>query len=272
MKQDTPTQEKQHCVAYCQAGAYALHALSDSFKAKYKTSSFRNVLHIEIEENKKDAFCFAYGVTVFWGLEKKEEKHFLQQFKDFEREPRELTEKESMTFAFCCEDQKATIVEEEIIIPGRALLSKLALSHGLAQSAKLSTFEETIQATINATKYIPQQLASKGHVPLSKKEIRKKMGALFLERSSINLHLDILDVPELFWEHSELEPLYMMIANHLELESRVEVLNQRLDIVHDLFEMLGNELNHQHSSKLEWIIIWLIVIEVIITLGFHYGG
>jgi uncharacterized Rmd1/YagE family protein len=32
--------------------------------------------------------------------------------------------------------------------------------------------------------------------------------------------------------------------------------------VHELFEMLGNELNHQHSSRLEWTIIWLIIIEV----------
>jgi uncharacterized Rmd1/YagE family protein len=62
----------------------------------------------------------------------------------------------------------------------------------------------------------------------------------------------------------------MMIANHLDLETRVEVLNQRLDIVHDLFEMLGNELNHQHSSKLEWIIIWLIVIEVMLNLAQHF--
>ena len=62
-----------------------------------------------------------------------------------------------------------------------------------------------------------------------------------------------------------------MIANHLDLETRIEVLNQRLDIVHDLFEMLGNELNHQHSSKLEWIIIWLIVIEVVMSIVHHYG-
>ena len=98
------------------------------------------------------------------------------------------------------------------------------------------------------------------------------MGELFIERSSVNLHSDILDIPEFFWDHSEVEPLYTMIANHLDLETRLEVLNQRLDIVHDLFEMLGNELNHQHSSKLEWIIIWLIVIEVILTLFFHHYG
>ena len=58
----------------------------------------------------------------------------------------------------------------------------------------------------------------------------------------------------------------MMVANYLDIETRVEVLNQRLDVVHELFQMLGSELNHQHSSRLEWTIIWLIIIEVILTL------
>ncbi len=76
----------------------------------------------------------------------------------------------------------------------------------------------------------------------------------------------MLDTPEFFWEHSELEPLYALAANYLDLEARVEVLNQRLDVIHELFEMLVNELNHQHSSRLEWTIILLIILEVVLTL------
>ena len=56
------------------------------------------------------------------------------------------------------------------------------------------------------------------------------------------LHVDVLDTPEFFWEYPELEPLYIMTANYLDIETRVEVLNQRLDVIHELFEMLGNEL------------------------------
>jgi uncharacterized Rmd1/YagE family protein len=92
------------------------------------------------------------------------------------------------------------------------------------------------------------------------------MGELFIERTSINLHMDVLDTPEFFWEYPELEPLYMMTANYLDIRTRVEVLNQRLDVVHGLFEMLGTELNHLHSSRLEWTIISLIVIEVLVSL------
>lgn len=258
------------CVAYCTATSYTLKRLQDAFKVHYKATSFRDVVHLDLtnslnpSEEVKDIFCFSYGVVVMWGLNEEEEQDFLLQLKEFQTGSQDLYERELMSFRF---GNQSRIVEEVIELPDTDVLSRLAISHGLAQSVRLATFENLIQKTIDKTRHIPEQLATKGKIPLKKNEIRKKMGELFLERSSVNLHFDILDVPEFFWDHSDLEPLYAMIANHLDLETRVEVLNQRLDIVHDLFEMLGNELNHQHSSKLEWIIIWLIVIEVTLSVA-----
>jgi len=77
----------------------------------------------------------------------------------------------------------------------------------------------------------------------------------------------LLDTPEFFWEYSELEPYYRLVAHYLDIERRVNVLNQRLTVLKELFDMLNNEINHKHSSRLEWTIIWLIVIEVIIELS-----
>jgi uncharacterized Rmd1/YagE family protein len=258
--------ESSRCIAYCTAATYNLKGLKEALKVRHKASLFRDVVYFDLANSHnpfdevKDVFCFPYGVVVMWGLNEEEEQEVLLQLKEFQNGSQESYERELMSFTF---GDTARIAEEVVELPDTSVLSRLAISHGMAQSVRLATFENIIQKTIDKTKNIPEQLAARGKIPLSKNEIRKKMGELFLERSSVNLHFDILDVPEYFWDHSELEPLYVMIANHLDLETRVEVLNQRLDIVHDLFEMLGNELNHQHSSKLEWIIIWLIVIEVV---------
>ena len=254
-------------VAYCTATAYNLKGLIESLKDLYPTTLFRDVVHFELSSGSKDLFCFSYGAIVMWGLSEEEELQILQTMKMHSISPQEVFERELMGF---CYGSQAKITNEIIELANKNMLSRLAVSHGLAQSVRLATFESVIQKTINKTKHIPEDLAKAGKIPLSKKEIRKKMGELFLERSSVNLHFDILDVPEFFWDRSELEPLYRLIANHLDLETRVEVLNQRLDIVHELFQMLGNELNHQHSSKLELIIILLIVIEVVLTLVRDY--
>ena len=42
----------------------------------------------------------------------------------------------------------------------------------------------------------------------------------------------------------------------------MEVLNKRLDIIKELFDMLASELANRHSNTLEWIVIILIMVEV----------
>jgi uncharacterized Rmd1/YagE family protein len=134
---------------------------------------------------------------------------------------------------------------------------------------KLTAFEARIDTTIELTKNIPQELAQRGKVSLSRKEISQRIGALFIERNSVNLHSDILDAPVFIWDHPEYENLYTLTINDLELHNRTAVLNRRLDIVKELFEMMRDELNNRHSAMLELIIIILIMMEVFLTLLVH---
>lgn len=85
----------------------------------------------------------------------------------------------------------------------------------------------------------------------------------------MNLHSDILDAPVFIWDHPEYESLYNLTINDLELHARTAVLNRRLDIVKELFEMMRDELTNRHSTMLELIIITLIMIEVFLTLFIH---
>ncbi len=253
------------CVAYCTASSYDIKALVTVLRQRYAPTLYRDVIHVGVPRGGEPAsvFYFPFGATVCWGLTPEEEQHFLHLATTVQDGGLDKIEKDYFAFAY---GDKAQIVTDEIVVPNKDTLSLLAMSHGIAQSVKLEAFETQVQTTYNECKHIPQALARRGKIPLSRKEIRRKMGQLFLERSSINLQWDVLDTPEFFWENLELEPLYSMVSNFLDIENRVAVLNQRLDIVHELFEMLGTELNHQHSSRLEWTIIWLIIIEVTLTL------
>jgi len=57
-----------------------------------------------------------------------------------------------------------------------------------------------------------------------------------------------------------------MAANYLEIRQRTEVLSKKLETIHELLEMLADEQKHLHSSTLEWIIIWLIAVEILMSL------
>lgn len=254
------------CRAYCTATSYKIKQMFDFFRERYKTTYFRDAIHIEFPlgiEN-GDVFFFAYGAAVFWGIPKEQEQAFLDEVEIFEEQRLREIETDEFTYNFA--DSPFKIIEDEIILPNRDMITRLAISQAVAQSVKLSTFETSVQRTYNLSRQIPQDLAQKGKISLSKKEIRRKMGELFIERSSINLHADVLDTPEFFWEYPELEPFYKVTANYLDIKTRVEVLNQRLDVIHELFQMLGTELNNQHAARLEFTIVLLIVIEVILSL------
>lgn len=254
------------CTTYCTAAALDIPRLFQSLQKFGSAQLFRDCVHLLLKEDRKpkgDVFYFSYGCVVLWGFSEEEEQAILGSLKDFEKDPMPKPEMDEFTYIY---DDTMRIEEDEISLPTKNVLTKLAISYGIAQSVKLTTFEETIQKTIDNTKYLPEHLATKGKISMSRKEISKKMGELFIERNFINLHAEILDTPEFFWNYPELEPYYRRTTHYLDTNKRVEVLNRRLGVVHELFEILSNELNHQHSSRLEWTIIILIFIEICIVL------
>ncbi|MBX9923347.1 MAG: RMD1 family protein [Rhabdochlamydiaceae bacterium] len=253
------------CTGYCTAASFDIPKLFQSLSTHHSVQLFRDVVYVGITEDKihvKDVFYFSYGVVVCWGMSEEEEQKALLSTQSFEKESGQKTLDE-FTFVY---GNSMKIEEDEIMLHNKNILTKLAISHGIAQSIKLITFEELIQKTIDLTRHIPAELARKGKIPLSRKEISKKMGELFMERNFINLHADILDTPEFFWDYPELEPFYRKSAHYLDVGKRVDILNKRLAIIHELLEILSAELNHQHSSRLEWTIIILIVIEVCLVI------
>eukprot|EP00636_Phaeomonas_parva_P013472 CAMPEP_0118864246 /NCGR_PEP_ID=MMETSP1163-20130328/8882_1 /TAXON_ID=124430 /ORGANISM="Phaeomonas parva, Strain CCMP2877" /LENGTH=56 /DNA_ID=CAMNT_0006798329 /DNA_START=29 /DNA_END=196 /DNA_ORIENTATION=- len=52
-------------------------------------------------------------------------------------------------------------------------------------------------------------------------KVNKMIGTIFVMLTQINLHSDILDTPEVFWEADYWEPLYKNIIEYMEVEDRV---------------------------------------------------
>lgn len=259
------------CTAYCTATSYKIKPLFNFLQANYTATLYRDIIHIEMQgkNGRADCFFFFYGVSVCWCLETDEAEELLKSLQPFEEGSLPSKEIDESEFFY---GDVAKVRDGTITLPDAEVLTKLSVSHGLAQSVKLAAFESAVQKTYDSTEQIPEELSRYGHISLSRRAIRQRMGELFNVRSSINLRLDVLDSPDFFWDYPELEPIYLQVAADDELQKRLEVLNKRLNVLHEMFEMLGNELNHQHSSRLEWTIIGLIVIEVALTLLRDFAG
>lgn len=80
-----------------------------------------------------------------------------------------------------------------------------------------------------------------------------QIGELFILRINIHLNGSVLDTPELFWVEPQLEPVYQAVRSYLEMDQRVSLLTERLDVIADLLAVLKDQLSHGHGEKLEWI-------------------
>ncbi|KAJ9443591.1 Sporulation protein RMD1 [Diplonema papillatum] len=241
-------------------------------------------------ESNADVFIYSYGILAFWGYNEesmwevihavllpamvhpiaeyerevatwgyqKSERYGMTTSADSDSQKDNPDENENARFSWLDNDHFNLAVTEPDV--------KLAYSFAMAQSEKLSFYEDRIDEQISATRKYPEELAAMGEVALSGKDIAKTKGQLFLHRMNIILHTDLLDTPDYFWERTDLEPLYINARKYFEISRRVRVLNERLGVVAELFDMLHDQQKQKHADRLEWIVIWLIVIELVVAL------
>lgn len=80
-----------------------------------------------------------------------------------------------------------------------------------------------------------------------------QIGELFILRINIHLQGSVLDAPELMWAEPQLDPIYSAVRSYLEMNQRVGLLTERLDVIADLLAVLKDQLTHTHGEYLEWI-------------------
>lgn len=229
-------------------------------------------LDFDTQVHTPEVFLFDYGVVVIWGMSLQHEKRFLKEIAKFESEKLAQDDVETECFNFYyTREYQARIYNDFITLREKGnYMTKLAISHALAQSVKVcsyslfsdrasinrtqtSLFEELVDNTIETCKDIPTQIALTGKIALSSKEINMQIGELFILRINIHLNGSVLDTPELFWVEPQLEPVYDAVRKYLEMDQRVSLLTERLDVIADLLAVLKDQLSHGHGEKLEWI-------------------
>ncbi len=225
-----------------------------------------------VHNKKIDIFYFPFGCVVIWGATKAEENEIKEDISHYRKEPENIYADEVVNVIIDSKLSKDYIADEEnnkICLKQDSLYNRFAISYAVAQSVKLDTLERYVSNLLSDSAPMQRELSQKGKVSLSKKELSKKIGILFSARYSISLYGEILDIPEFFWRRPSYEPIYIITTEFHDIQTRHSILNKRLDIIHELYTMLSNELNYFHSTRLEVIIVVLIAIEVMLGISQH---
>jgi uncharacterized Rmd1/YagE family protein len=128
----------------------------------------------------------------------------------------------------------------------------------------LAIFESRVERKVEEYKYIPETLAKHGKVQISERQLGIMIGEVFVVRHDVNLHTEILDTPAFFWKEDMHEPDYSLMMSYMEMKGRTEILNKRLDMMRELLDVLQHQMENEHGIKLEWIVIYLIIVEVVL--------
>lgn len=250
------------CLACCSAKTFRFNELQEYFIENHRAVFYKDALHVTKENG--DIFIFGYGVIIFWNISRDQSLRVLDDINRFENDPLDNMLTDEFTFSDC--ESQMRIHEDHIYLHSEDMLEKLAVSHGIAQSLKLSELESYAWETIDAVSHIPHNIAESGRSRLTRREIAKIRGKLFIADMDINLNYDLLDTPEFFWEYPEVEGFYETTVKYLDVKPRIDILEKKLTVIREIFNMLADEQNHKHSAVLEWIIIWLIAIEIILFI------
>lgn len=282
------------CASYCTCDLYNLKDLSDGVSSNmlsnitscssYNLYAGNTVLHIcctlnddDNDDDKKQKsqksqppchiFVFNYGCVVFWGGNEAFESAVIKSIAIHGKNSFVEPIVDVDLYQVCSKDDSHIDVENDIIhVHVEDTFILLAFAYGLSQSVKLITFENAIEKTIETNKELPFELMSTGKTSLSRRSLAKKIGSLFAKRHLITLNSNILDIPEFFWKRPKYEVYYKMVMDHLELRQRIGLLNDRLNIIHELYTILSDELKQSNSLRLEWIVILLIFFEVLLSV------
>lgn len=254
----TQTEPSTLCVIASLAQAFDFVALQRILPSSNYVQFQRTVITIDHLRGK--SMIHPNGAVVHWDVAAEARHKLHTLLLGISAKPHQEMQEETYTYAV--DRPQTRIRQDHIELQSGDPMLLLALSHTMAQSIKLAEFEAHAIKTIEDTRHLPQSLASEGKIKLSRADTARIRGQLFLTKSNIFLNYGLLDTPDFYWEHPEYEPVYTLAANYFEIRQRTEVLSKKLETIRELLEMLADEQKHQHSSILEWIIIWLIVVEI----------
>ena len=223
------------CYSCCFSTDFDLKKIQDIFAPHYQIINLKRVLALNVHGTDQWIFCFYHGALVCWGFHETEEQHFIENLtKHLKIKNNQILAQDLYDFSY---SEVTQLVNNDITLSDNNQYTKLAASYALSQSVKLTSFETKSEQIIEIAKSFPDQLANLGHIPLSRRELPKRIGQLLKTRHSINLHLELLNTPIFFWDNPQFEKSYLAIKEELEIERRLVILNQRLTVIQELLEI-----------------------------------
>ncbi|XP_069966107.1 required for meiotic nuclear division protein 1 homolog [Bactrocera oleae] len=232
----------------------------------------------------RDIIFFREGSVALWNFNEIETNNLLSFLRPYEKDPylSPLVRGESEVMPYMYIPSSAVDVEGDLVSTsdtevaraffhngkfflasdGDNFLQKYTFSDAMATSIKLGMWEAMLDRYVDSIEYLTDDLKRGRRIRMSRAEVLRKTGELFALRHEINLASDLLDTPDFYWDREELEALYLQVCSYFSISRRTKVMNEKINHCVELAELISHNLDEAHHTRLEWMIIILIMVEV----------
>ena len=250
------------------AEAFNIRKIRAEFEVETYSSSISELFYAFKSKNQY-LYIFDYGVIVFANYTASDKKDFIEFIKKYAIEIVDLNLFEEYTIEIDKTLLKTYVKNNSVTVPfvDSSVLRIVMLN--IAQSVALEFYETLSDDLITSSKEYILELEKRGRLSISKTNLLKYIGKVLNVKNSIVDNLYILDDPNLVWDHEDLNLLNRSLKTNFDIIPRFKDLDYRLGIVEDNLKLFTDVLNVRESSRLEWIVIILIAIEIFIALYFH---
>ncbi|MBW4361837.1 RMD1 family protein [Flavobacterium taihuense] len=250
------------------AEAFNIKKLRAEFGIEPHSSSPSEIFYT-LSDKKRYLYIFDYGVAVLANYTVTEKNGVIDFVKRYTTTIVDLDLSEEYQIEIDLNISKVVIKNDYVSVPyvDPSILRIVMLN--IAQSVALDYYEVLTNELITSSKEYILELEKRGKLSISKTNLLKYIGKVLNVKNSIVDNLYILDDPNLVWDNEELNLLNRQLKANFDINPRFKDLDYRLDIVEDNLKLFTDVLNVRESSRLEWIVIILIFLEIMIALLFH---
>lgn len=250
------------------AEAFNIKKLRAEFGIEPHSSSPSEIFYT-LDDKKRYLYIFDYGVAVLANYTVAEKKELIDFIKNYASTIVDLDLFEEYQIEIDPNISKVVIKNDYVSVPyvDPSVLRIIMLN--IAQSVALDYYEVLTDALITSSKEYILELEKRGKLSISKINLLKYIGKVLNVKNSIVDNLYILDDPNLVWDNEDLNLLNRHLKANFDINPRFKDLDYRLDIVEDNLKLFTDVLNVRESSRLEWIVIILIFLEIMIALLLH---
>lgn len=233
------------------------------FKAYFKAELYysdADELFYSID-HKKFIYVFKYGVACFLNIDPIKISEFLKVINPYCRNPYEHPLSEEFLIETGTRENKIGYNKIEIISADTEVLRLIMLN--VSQSVALDYYSEQATTLLEETNSHTIHLVHRGTLAIRGRNLKKYIGRTLYLKNRISENLYIFDAPPEAWEDENLNKIDTGLKRTFDLQERFRNIQESLSIVKENLDLFKDILQHRTSTRLEWVIIILISIEVV---------